>query len=48
MQEAVLKKLQYPKNGNIVVKETKDIRDIPDFIRNVMEPINAMKVIHFP
>lgn len=28
---------------NIIVKETKDTRDIPAFIKDVMEPINAMK-----
>ncbi len=37
-------KIEIPSEwANIKVETHKDTRDIPDFIRNVMEPINAMK-----
>lgn len=37
-------KVEIPEEwANIKVEPKKDTRDIPDFIRNVMEPINAMK-----
>ena len=37
-------KIEVPKEwSSIKVTETVDDRDIPDFIRNVVEPINAMK-----
>ena len=39
-----LHKIEIPAEwANIKVVKAKDTRDIPDFIRDVMEPINAMK-----
>ena len=41
---SAVEKIEIPADwANIKVKKATDTRDIPDFIREVMEPINAMK-----
>jgi pyruvate-ferredoxin/flavodoxin oxidoreductase len=41
---AAVVKVEIPANWkNIVLKSDKDMRDLPDFIKNVVEPINNMK-----
>ena len=43
-KEAEVTKVEIPAEwANIKVEKKKDTRDIPDFIRDVVEPINAMK-----
>ena len=44
-----VEKIEIPKEwAGIVLKEEKDTRDIPDFIKNVVDPINAMKGDNLP
>ena len=44
IKAAEVHKVEIPAEwANIKVVKAKDTRDIPDFIREVMEPINAMK-----
>src|SRR5450756_2526293 len=41
---SAVEKIEIPAEwANIKVKKVTDTRDIPDFIREVMEPINSMK-----
>ena len=41
---AMLKKLKFLKNGqNLKLKAKEDTRNIPDFIKNVVEPMNRLK-----